>query len=320
VSQARQADGTLAAAAPAPLGPARSVATGLAAALSDYVALMKPGIVLLLLVTEFCAMWVAAHGLPPAGTLTVGLGGLLLSSGGANAVNMWYDQDIDRVMQRTMRRPVPAGRMPAERALLFGLACEVASFALLWHFANPLAALLSLAGFVYYVGVYTMWLKRRTPQNIVIGGGAGAFPPLVGWAAVTGGLALAPALMFLVIFLWTPPHFWSLALYRQEDYRRAGIPMMPVARGERPTKVQSFMYAMATLVASSALYWTHAVATWYLLVAVPVGLAFVVFTALSLRERLPEVAWAKRTFRFSLAYLAVVFGAMVLSVPGFGRG
>ena len=286
----------------------------------DYVQLMKPRIVVLLLVTTLCAMLVAAGGMPNVRVALAGLLGLGLSSGGANAVNMWYDRDIDAVMRRTRNRPVPAGRLSATSALWFGLACEAVSVAVLAAWTTPLAAVLSLAGFVYYVVVYTMGLKRRTPQNIVIGGGAGAFPPLVGWAAVTGGIGLAPLLMFLIIFLWTPPHFWSLALYRQDDYRRAHIPMMPVARGERTTKVQSVVYAALTLLASVALYATGVVTAAYLVVALAAGLAFVAFTVRSLREHLPDVTWAKRTFHFSLLYLAAVFGAMVVSVPGlFGR-
>ncbi|EQD46598.1 protoheme IX farnesyltransferase, partial [mine drainage metagenome] len=160
------------------------------------------------------------------------------------AVNMWYDRDIDVLMHRTSDRPVPTGRIPATRSLWMGLAMELASLPLMWFGVNALTAILSFGGFLYYVVIYTMWLKRRTPQNIVIGGGAGAFPPLIGWAAVTGQVSVAALLMFLIIFLWTPPHFWSLALYRQEDYRSAGIPMMPVARGPRVTKVQSLIYAL----------------------------------------------------------------------------
>jgi protoheme IX farnesyltransferase len=286
----------------------------------DYLQLMKPRIVVLLLVTTFCAMLVAADGVPNARVVLAGLLGLGLSSGGANAVNMWYDRDIDRVMQRTQNRPVPAGRLSARNALWFGIACEAVSVAVLAVWTTPLAALLSFAGFLYYVVVYTMALKRRTPQNIVIGGGAGAFPPLVGWAAVAGSLGAAPLFMFLIVFLWTPPHFWSLALFRQDDYRRAHIPMMPVARGERATRVQSVAYATLTLLASVALYATGVVTAGYLVAALAAGLVFVLLTVRSLAERLPEVTWAKRTFRFSLLYLALVFGAMVLSVPGlFGR-
>lgn len=298
------------------LGSRRGGLLGLAAAVQDYTALTKPGIVLLLVVTAYCAMVVAAKGFPGARTTIATLVGLALSSGGANAVNMWYDQDIDRVMHRTERRPIPAGRLSATQALLFGLVSEIVSIGLLLRLTNPLTAALSFGGFAYYVFVYTMWLKRRTPQNIVIGGGAGAFPPLVGWAAVTGTVSPAALLMFLIVFLWTPTHFWSLALYRRDDYERARIPMMPVAAGEEITKTQSLIYAGLTLAASLALYFTHRVGPLYLGVALILGIGFVFFAGMSYRERLPDTRWARRTFHFSLAYTTLIFAAMVLSVPG----
>lgn len=298
----------------APLG-----VRGVGALVGAYFALTKPRILVLLLVTALCAMFVARQGFAPFGLTLATLAGLGLSCGAANAVNMWYDQDIDRVMARTQGRPIPAGRVRPVDALWFGLVAEAVSVLFLYLAVNPLAALLSFAGFVYYVVIYTFWLKRRTPQNIVIGGGAGAFPPLVGWAAVTGHLAWAPALMFLIVFLWTPPHFWALALYRQDDYRRAGIPMMPVVRGERATKWQSLAYAAALLACSVALYATHVVGEAYLVVAVVAGLAFLAMNVRLLAERLPEVKWAKRTFHVSLLYLTVVFVAMVLDVPGLIR-
>jgi len=283
--------------------------------LRDHLALAKPMIVVELLVTAAGAMVVAHGALPSLGAALATLFGLGLSAGGANAVNMWYDRDIDQVMQRTQRRPVPTGRIPAERSLWLGVIAEVAATALLAFAVNPLAAALSLAGFVYYVFIYTFWLKRSTPQNIVIGGGAGAFPPLVGWAAMTGHVSWAAVLMFLIVFLWTPPHFWALALYRQDDYRRAGVPMMPVVRGDRSTKLQSLAYAVALLAASVALYLTHVVGTAYLVIALALGLGFVAISVRLLAERAPDVTWAKRTFRYSLVYLTVVFGAMVLDVP-----
>jgi protoheme IX farnesyltransferase len=278
----------------------------------DYVSLTKPRIVVMLLLTGYCAMVVAAGHAPPPLLTLLTLAGLALSCGGANAVNMWYDRDLDPLMERTRERPVPAGRLAAGRALAFGIACQATSLTLLWLGVGWLPALLSFGGFCYYVLVYTMWLKRRTPQNIVVGGGAGAFPPLVGWAAVTGHVGLAAVLMFLIVFLWTPPHFWSLALFRNEDYRRAGIPMMPVARGEATTKRQSLAYALLLLPTSMLLYWTGAVGELYLLAAVLLGLVFVAYAAVQLREHLPEVRWAKRTFHFSLIYLSVLFAAMVL--------
>ena len=280
-----------------------------------YLALSKPRILVLLLITALCAMVVAQGGVPPLFRTLWALAGLGLSCGSANAVNMWFDRDIDRVMHRTQGRPLPTGALRPGEALAFGIAGQVVAFAVLYLWVGGLAALLSLAGYVYYVGIYTVWLKRRTPQNIVIGGGAGAFPPLVGWAAVTGHLSWAAWLMFLIVFLWTPPHFWALALYRQDDYERAHIPMMPVVRGERATKGQSLVYAVLLVAASVALYATHVVGVVYLVVALGLGVGFVAVNVRLLGERLPDVTWARRAFQFSLAYLTLVFGAMVLDVP-----
>lgn len=294
-----------------PRGSAWQDLTGLA---SSVFALMKPRIVLELLVTAFCAMVVADAGLPGIGRIVLTMLGLGLSAGGANAINMWYDRDIDGIMARTQKRPVPSGRLPAEGALVAGIVMQLVSFLLLWLWVGHWAAVLSLAGFVYYVFLYTMLLKRRTPQNIVIGGGAGAFPPLVGWAAVTGHLGVAPLLMFLIIFLWTPPHFWALALYREGDYRRASIPMMPVVRGARSTKLQSLGYTVALLVASLLLFWTGKVGVVYLAVALVLGLGFIATELVLLREREPETRMAKATFRYSLVYLTVLFGTMVFNV------
>jgi protoheme IX farnesyltransferase len=286
----------------------------LAGVLGDYAALTKPRIIALLLVTCACAMVVARGGFPGPLRLVATLAGLALSSGGANAVNMWYDRDIDAVMSRTQSRPLPSGRLSPAAALAFGLACEVAALLVLGTLVNGLAALLALGGFVYYVGIYTMWLKRRTPQNIVIGGGAGAFPPLIGWAAVTGRLSVAAGLLFLIIFLWTPPHFWSLALYKDADYRRAGVPMMPVVRGWQATKGQSLVYAALLVAASLLLYRTHTVGAVYLAVAAALGLGFIAVSLRLCAEQAPAVTWAKRTFRYSLLYLAVLFCAMVVDV------
>ena len=277
-------------------------------------ALTKPRIVALLLVTAFCAMVVAKDGLPPVWTTLATLLGLALSAGGANAVNMWYDRDIDRIMTRTRGRPLPAGRLAPQAALRFGIAAAGTAVVLLTTTVGWLAASMAAAGFVYYVFIYTMWLKRRTPQNIVIGGGAGAFPPLVGWAAVTGQVGLAAILMFLIIFLWTPPHFWSLALYKDEDYRRAGIPMMPVIHGWRSTKIQSAIYTVLLLGASLLLYLTGRVGIWYLAAATVLGIVFVAHTLRLLQEQAPQVRWAKRTFHFSLLYLTALFAAMVFDV------
>ena len=282
--------------------------------ISDLVALTKPRIMALLLFTGFSAMIVALGHVPSWRLTVLTMVGLGCSTGGAAALNMWYDRDIDRVMGRTLDRPIPAGRIAPETALGFGLLLEAVAIVILGLGVNWLTAVLAFGGFVYYVGIYTMWLKRVTPQNIVIGGGAGAFPPLVGWAASTGRVAWAAVWMFLIIFLWTPPHFWSLALYKNEDYVKANIPMMPVVRGERATKVQSLAYAVLLSVSSLLLYSTHVVGRVYLGASLGLGVGFVVVLIRLLQEKAPEVEWAKRTFRYSLLYLLGIFGFMLANV------
>lgn len=277
-----------------------------------YLELTKPGIVLWLLITAFCAMVVGHRGIPPLGEMVYTLVGLGMSAGGAHAVNMWYDRDIDQIMKRTRRRPVVTGRVSPTSALMFGIVLGIVAFVGMGLLVNWLAASASLGGYLFYVFVYTIWLKRRSAQNIVIGGAAGAFPPVVGWAAATDHLGFAAALMFLLIFLWTPPHFWALALYKQEDYRNASIPMMPIVRGAQVTKVQSLVYAILAMASSVALYLTHTVGRIYLGAAVVLGVAFIVYNVRLLREPEGELAWAKKTFRFSLIYIAALFVAMVV--------
>src|SRR5438094_527717 len=203
--------------------------------LADYLALTKPRVILLLEVTALAAMVVAQRGWPATDLVLAVLVGGYLAAGGANAVNMWFDRDIDAQMHRTRLRPIPAGRVPAQNALLFGIALNLLAFAVIAVRANLLAAGLTLLASLFYVLVYTMWLKRSTPQNIVIGGAAGAFPPLIGWAAVTGELSLLPLYMFMIVFFWTPPHFWALALRLDGDYGRAHVPMLPQVRGRGET-------------------------------------------------------------------------------------
>lgn len=284
----------------------------------DLLSLTKPGIVLWLLITAYAAMVVARQGIPAWPVTVWTLVGLGLSAGGAHAVNMWYDRDIDPLMKRTAQRPVAAGRLAPREALWFGIMLGIGSFLLMGYTVNWLAAASSLAGYLFYIFVYTMWLKRRTPQNIVIGGAAGAFPPIVGWAAVTGHLGLVPGLMFLIIFLWTPPHFWALALYRQEDYRKAGIPMMPVVKGERYTKIQSLVYSILALAVSASLYWTHTEGPLYLGVALVLGLGFIAYNIRLLMEHDDVAVWARRTFRYSLIYVAVLFVAMTVGIRMHG--
>ena len=294
----------------APLVAARSPLR----ALSDYASLGKPKIVILLVGTAFFPMVAAAHGFPqPTAVVAVLIGGAL-SSMGANAINCWFDRDIDQLMLRTRRRPIPAGRIPAWHALTLGILANAAAFILLAALTNVLAGLLALAGTAIYVFVYTIWLKRSTTQNIVIGGAAGAIPPLVGWAAVTGRLDLTAFSLFLVVFFWTPPHFWALAQMIAKDYQRASVPMLPVvAGGAVRAKRQSVVYAVLALAASLVPFFTHAEGAIYLAGASVLGLGLVTLSALDLRGR----RWSRRLFGYSSLYVALVFillavGALVV--------
>jgi heme o synthase len=272
----------------------------------DYLTLTKPRIMTLLLVTGAGGMFVGAQGVPPLGLFVVAMAGLALACGGASALNHVLDRDIDALMgSRTRERPVASGRVTPAQALEFGLFLSALSFALLASAVNLLTAVLALVGNLFYVVVYTRWLKRATPQNIVIGGAAGAVPPLVGYAAATGSLALPALWLFLIVFLWTPPHFWALALMIKNAYAAAGIPMLPVVRGDRETARQILVYSVA-LVA-----FTVAVGLWlgpvYTAVAVLLGAIFVALAVL-LRRDLSR-ARAQVLFHYSLAYLALLFVA-----------
>jgi heme o synthase len=280
------------------------------AAWRDYLTLTKPRIMVLLLLTAAGGMFVGAQGVPSAGLLAATLGGLALACGGASALNHVLDRDIDVHMRRTDRRPVAAGRVPPERALEFGVALSALSFVILASFANVLAALLAVTGNLFYVVVYTRWLKRSTPQNIVIGGAAGAVPPLVGWAAATGNLTLPALFLFLIVFFWTPPHFWALALLIRRDYEAAGVPMLPVVKGEDETARSIVRYTFV-LVAISLLPVFWSTVGWvYLGTALLLGGAFIGLALVLRREHSP--AHARRLFTFSLAYLALLFVAMAI--------
>ena len=279
-----------------------------------YYELTKPKILIMLAFTSVSAALVATHGAVDFHKLLIMFIGMALSSGGAAALNMWYDRDIDAVMERTQGRPLPLGLIGPEQAFGFGILLGALSFAVLYVWVNPLTAWLALGGYFYYAVIYTVWLKRRTPQNIVIGGGAGAMPVLIGWAAVTGTLGWAPILMFLIIFFWTPPHSWALALYKNAEYTKALVPMMPVVRGTRSTKRQSVVYAVLLFAASLALYATHAVGTLYLVVAIAMNVVFLAATLNMQREADDTFVWAKRTFFCSLVYILVLFSAMVFSI------
>jgi len=277
----------------------------------DYVTLTKPRIMSLLLITGLCAMFVGAQGAPSGWLVLVTMTGLALACGGASALNHVLDRDIDRLMgKRTRARPLAAERMPASRALEFGLTLSAFSFVLLASLVNVLAAVLALVGNLFYVLVYTRWLKRTTPQNIVIGGAAGAVPPLVGWAAVTGNLTLPALWLFLIVFFWTPPHFWALALLIRRDYEAARIPMLPVVRGVRETTRQIVLYSLVLVAITVVPFFWGTVGFVYLGAALALGAAFLLLAVKLRRETTPRRASV--LFHFSLLYLALLFAAMAV--------
>ena len=272
--------------------------------LRDYLALTKPRIISLLLITATGGMFLASQGPPPLLLLALVLAGGSLAAGGANALNHFLDRDLDERMVRTAGRPVPAGRVGARQALIFGIFLNVVAFILLALWVNLLSAGLTLGATLFYVLVYTSWLKRTTPQNIVIGGAAGAVPPLVGWAAVTGSVGLPALYLFTIVFFWTPPHFWALSLLLHGDYARAGIPMLPVVRGV-PETVRSIILYSAILVSVTVLFFTtRAVGLIYLAGAVGLGAVLLLAWRL-LRSR--EIRHARRLYLYSLLYLALLF-------------
>lgn len=275
----------------------------------DLLSLTKPRIILLLLVTTVAPMYVA--GRPSLALLLVVLAGGYLMAGGANAVNMYFDRDIDDTMARTKLRPIPSGRMSPAAVLAFGVALATAATFLLARFANVLTAILALGGFYFYVFIYTRWLKRSSPQNIVIGGAAGAFPPLVGWAAVTNQVDLTALYLFAIVFYWTPPHFWALALLKQKDYGNAGVPMAPLVWGERETMDQMLWYMFILIpltvlpVAFGALGWIYLVSALLLN-----GIFLGAIVKLRAASDWKGIAWW--LYRFSLLYLALLFAAMAI--------
>jgi protoheme IX farnesyltransferase len=279
------------------------------ALLRDYLTLTKPKVQSLLLFTTITTMYVAGHPSVELVFLTC-LGGAL-SAGGAGAINHVVDRDIDRTMARTADRPVASGRVSAAAATAFGLGLGAASFLLLALAVNPLAAALSLSGLFGYVCVYTLWLKRTTPQNIVIGGAAGAVPPLVAWAAVTGGLSGMAFYMFAIVFFWTPPHFWALSLLMKEEYAKAGIPMLPVVRGEEETRRQILLYTVLLYAVTQLPFCAGGLGVAYLVPSMLLGAGFIYFATRLYRSR--ERRWALRTYLFSLAYLAALFLSMAIA-------
>ncbi len=274
--------------------------------LSDYIQLTKPRIITLLLITTAGAMWLAGRGkVDPILLITTILGGALASCS-ANTFNCVIDRDIDQLMVRTQNRPLAAGRLQPWQAIVFGVFLAGCSFVILSLFANYLSAFLAQLGILFYVVVYSYWLKRSTPQNIVIGGAAGAIPPLVGWAAVTGSLDVSALVLFLIIFLWTPPHFWALAMLIGEDYRKAGVPMLPVVAGHKTTVNQMFFYTIA-MVMTTLLLFPLGVTGWvYLFGASVLGIVFIQ-RMVRLMQHSDDLEEARSLFRFSILYLMLLF-------------
>ena len=282
--------------------------TSLGDLLRAYISLTKPRIIVLLLITTVPAMIVAEKGWPDGWLIIATLIGGTLSAAGANTINCWYDRDIDGVMRRTQSRPLVTGIIEPSHALAFGILLGGGAFAFLWATTTLMAAALSLTALLFYVFVYTIWLKRRTPQNIVIGGAAGAFPPMVGWAAVTGDITVASAVMFAIIFFWTPPHFWALALRLQGDYAEAGVPMLPVTDGPAVTRFQILRYTAMLIVITVLLAPAADLGLIYLGSALALGGAFAWYAFRLWRK--PERESPMTLYKYSLLYLALVFVSM----------
>jgi len=279
----------------------------------DLIALTKPAIMSLLLLTALGGMFLAQRGVPPFGLLAATLIGGAAASGGAASLNHYFDRDIDERMRRTRRRPLPAHRISTGVAIWWGIALNVAAFIVLAVFTNLLAAALALGGTVFYILVYTIWLKRSTAQNIVIGGAAGAIPPLVGWAAITGSLDLAAWLLFAIIFFWTPAHFWALALLIRDDYERAGVPMLPVVRGDEATAWNILAYAASLLPLTLLLFIIGGLGYLYLAAAIILGALFIGYAFRLLRGgALRRRAMARAVYLYSLLYLALLFVAIMV--------
>src|SRR5665647_621973 len=281
------------------------------ATVGDYIALMKPRVMSLVVFTALVGLAVAPGSLHPLTGFTALLC-IAVGAGASGALNMWYDADIDALMTRTARRPVPMGRVQPGEALAFGLTLASFAVVVLGLLVNVLAAALLAFTIFFYVAIYTMWLKRSTPQNIVIGGAAGAFPPMIGWAAVTGSLSLEPVLLFMIILFWTPPHFWALALYRCEDYARAGIPMLPVVAGEVSTRRHIMLYTLIVVPVGIAPWLLGYAGALYGATAVVTGTIMLTLAGQVLRERRPVERACRNLFAFSILYLFLLFATLLV--------
>ena len=286
------------------------------ATVGDYIALLKPRVMSLVVFTALVGLAVAPGSIHPLTGFTALLC-IAVGAGASGALNMWYDADVDRLMSRTARRPVPSGQVQPGEALAFGLTLSVFSVVVLGLLVNVLSAALLAFTIFFYVVVYTMWLKRSTRQNIVIGGAAGAFPPMIGWAAVTGSLSFEPVLLFLIIFMWTPPHFWALAIFRTEDYARAGIPMLPVVSGDAVTRRQILIYTILLVPVGIAPWPFGYAGPLYGAVAIVTGAIMLWLAVQVLRERRPAERASKQLFAFSILYLFLLF-AVLLAERGWG--
>jgi protoheme IX farnesyltransferase len=296
------------------MSSASALSPALPADWRDFLALTKPRVMTLVVFTGLCGMLAAPVPIHPVLGFTAILC-IALGAGAAGALNQWYESDLDAKMKRTQRRPLPAGRMDRQSALHFGVGLAVFSLVLMYFAINLTATVILAASILFYVFVYTIWLKRRTPQNIVIGGAAGAFPPLIGWAAATGDVATLPILLFLLIFLWTPPHFWALALFVKTDYANAGVPMLPVVSGERTTRHQIGLYTIPMAAAAIAPWPLGLTGAVYGAVAsVTTAIFLALATRVALRTTQPDdkMAPEKTLFKYSILYLFVVFGALVV--------
>jgi protoheme IX farnesyltransferase len=286
------------------------IAAGLGQTVRDYVALTKPRVVVLLEIITVFSMIMAARGWPGLGLTAATVAGGWLAAGGAHAINCWFDRDIDGGMGRTRTRPIPAGRVAPAGALTFGVGLGVAAFAVLALAVNVLAAALAIAALLFYVLVYTMWLKRSSVQNIVVGGAAGAFPPLVGWAAVQGRITLTALFLFAVVFYWTPPHFWALALLIRRDYADASVPMLPVVMGGRETRRQILLYTVVLVLVTLLPLLAHLFGWIYLAGAGVLDAAFLATAVVAVRD--PSARAARRVFYYSMLYLALLFAVMAV--------
>jgi heme o synthase len=292
------------------LTAARSPQPTWRAQIGDYVALTKPRIIELLLVTTVPTMVVAERGLPSVWLMLATVIGGTLAAGGANAINMYVDRDIDKLMKRTQNRPLPSGRLEPHRALIFAVTLEVLAFAFLWATVNLLSAVLAVAACLFYVFVYTLWLKRTSKSNIVIGGAAGAAPVLIGWSAVTNSLDWAPVVLFAVIFYWTPPHFWALAIRYRDDYAAADVPMLPVVVSLRTTAVRILLYTLLLWGLTLLFAPVADMGGVYVAAALVLGAVFTWYAVRLVRDRDPNAAM--RVFTWSISYITLLFGAMAV--------